>query len=92
MPNAQPSMVLKFPARDTRLEVTRATVKALAVQLRMSETAVVHFALARLAESMLTSYQRDMGPLTARELLVVRRSAKCDMPKGKLLSVEKLFE
>lgn len=85
------SLLLKFRTRDTRFGVTRDTVKALASELDVSETQVVHMALSKLAEEMLPSYERDEGPLTARQLASVRKAAKAGMPKGKVLDRQKLF-
>lgn len=85
------SLLLKFRTRDTRFGVTRDTVKALASELDVSETQVVHMALSKLAEEMLPSYEPDEGPLTARQLASVRRAAKAGMPKGKVIDRQKLF-
>lgn len=91
MSTVQDSMLLKFRAKDTRFGVTRDTVKALAVELDTTETAVIHMALSKLAEDMLPAYEQDAGPLTARELASVRRMAKRTLPKGKVLDVKSLF-
>ena len=91
MSTIQDSMLLKFRTKDTRLGVTRDTVKALAAKLDTTETQVVHIALSKLAEEMLPAYEQDEGPLTARELATVRRAAKKALPKGKVLDVKSLF-
>lgn len=87
----QDSMLLKFRSKDSRFGVTRETVKALAAELDTTETAVVHMALSKLAAETLPAYERDEGPLGARELASVRRRAKLTLPKGKVLSVQRLF-
>ena len=69
------SLLLKFRAKDTRLGVTRHTVRALASELDVNETQVVHVALRRLADSVLPAYEPDDGPLTAQQLVTIRRLA-----------------
>jgi hypothetical protein len=91
MSTIQDSMLLKFRKKDTQLGVTRDTVKALAAKLDVTETQVIHMALSKLAEEMLPAYEQDDGPLTARELVTVRRAAKKALPKGKVLDVKSLF-
>jgi hypothetical protein len=88
---SQNFMLLKFRAKDTRLGVTRETVKALAAELDTNETQVIHMALSKLAEEMLPAYEPDDGPLSARELTAVRRAAKKTLPKGKVVEVKSLF-
>jgi hypothetical protein len=85
------SLLLKFRSKDSRFGVTRDTVKALASELDVSETLVVHMALAKLAEETLPSYEPDDGPLTAREVARVRKAAKATLPKGKIVERLKLF-
>ena len=91
MPTVPQSLLLKFRAKDTRLGVTRKTVKALASELDVTETQVVHIALSKLAEETLPAYKPDDGPLTARQMASVRRIAKASMPKGKVLDEQSLF-
>jgi hypothetical protein len=91
MATTQDSMLLKFRAKDTRFGVTRDTVKALAAEMNTTETAVVHMALSKLADELLPAYERDAGPLSARELEGVRRVAQKTLPKRKVQDVQKLF-
>jgi hypothetical protein len=91
MPTLPQSLLLKFRAKDTRFGVTRETVKALASELDVTETQVVHMALSKLAEETLPAYEPDDGPLTARQMASVRRAAKARMPKGKVLNKQSLF-
>jgi hypothetical protein len=86
------NLLLKFRARDTRIGVTRGTVKALAQELDLNETQVIHMALARLAADVLPAYAPDDGPLTAAQVKALREDAKKHMPKGKTLSREVLFQ
>ncbi|HVZ45546.1 MAG TPA: hypothetical protein VHA82_17180 [Ramlibacter sp.] len=91
MASAGNSLLLQFRARNTRFGVTRETVKALASELDVSETQVIHMALSRFAEEVLPAYEPDDGPLTAAQLAALRKEAKAHMPKGKLLERQKLF-
>src|SRR5213594_4256768 len=50
MTAANDTLLVKFRSKDTRFGVTRRTVKALASELDVSETQVVHLALSRSAE------------------------------------------
>ena len=91
MPSIADSLLLKFRTKDSRFGVTRDTVKALAAELDVSETQVVHMALSKLAEQALPAYEPDDGPLSARQLASVRKAAKASMPKGKVLDKQTLF-
>lgn len=91
MPSIADSLLLKFRTKDSRFGVTRDTVKALAAELDVSETQVVHMALSKLAEEALPAYEPDDGPLSARQLASVRKAAKASMPKGKVLDKQTLF-
>lgn len=91
MPAATNSLLLKFRSKDTRFGVTRDTVKALASEMDTTETQVVHMALSKLAEEMLPAYEPDDGPLTASQLASVRKIAKSNLPKGKVLDKQSLF-
>lgn len=68
-------LLLRFPPSDCRFGVTRMTVTRLAEQLRLTETAVIHYALNRLAAELLPTSERDDGPLTAQELRTISRLA-----------------
>ena len=85
------SLLLKFRAKDTRLGVTRNTVRTLASEMDVSETQVVHIALSRLAETVLASYEPDDGPLSARQVGAVRKLAASRRPKGAVLDKQSLF-
>ena len=65
MTAATDSLLLKFRDKDTRFGVTRSTVKALAGELDITETQVVHMALAKFAEQLLPAYEADDAALTA---------------------------
>lgn len=80
------NLLLKFKSRDSSYGVTRETLKALAEELDVSETTVVHLALSRLAREVLPAYEPDDGPLTAADIKRVRKAAQPLLPKGKVLS------
>ncbi|MBK6648224.1 MAG: hypothetical protein IPG42_00030 [Betaproteobacteria bacterium] len=85
------NLLVKFRSKDTPFGVTRGTVKALAQELDMNETQVIHMALSRFAADVLPSYAPDDGPLTARASQALRQDADKHLPKGKTLSKEVLF-
>lgn len=87
-----PSLLVKFRPKDTRSGVTRDTVKALAAELDVSETQVVHLALSRFAHEVLPAYDADDGPLTAAQLTALRAGARQITPKGKSVRRQTLFE
>lgn len=84
-------LLIKFKAKDTSYGVTRDTLKAIAAEMDVSETMVVHLALSRLAKDVLPAYEMDEGPLSARDLAHVRRAAKPMLPKGKTLAKRSLL-
>lgn len=88
---ASENMLVKFRSKDTQFGVTRGTVKALAKELDLNETQVIHMALSRFATDMLPAYELDDGPLTAKQLAALRKDAAKHLPKGKTLSRETLF-
>lgn len=85
------NLLVKFRSRDTQFGVTRGTVKALAKELDVNETQVIHMALSRLAADVLPAYAPDDGPLTAKQITALRKDAAKHLPKGKTLSREALF-
>ncbi len=92
MPAVEPkNLLLGFRTRDTEFGITRATLKTMATQFDLSETQVVHVALARMAQDELPAYEADDGPLTARDLAAVKKIAAKSMPTGKVLSKTSLF-
>lgn len=91
MAAAAENLLVKFRSRDTQFGVTRGTVKALAKELDVSETQVIHMALPKFASDVLPAYAPDDGPLTAKQVRALREDAAQHLPKGKLLSRESLF-
>jgi len=85
-------LLARFRRKDRCVGVTRATVKALARRLDISQTKVVHLAPSRLAEETLPGYEADEGALTACRVGPPRKDAKGQMAKDKLLERNVLFE
>ena len=92
MASANDTLLVKFRSKDTRFGVTRRTVKALANELDISETQVVHLALSKFAEEVLPAYEPDEGPLSGQQLAALRKDVKEHLPKGKVLDRQNLFE
>ena len=85
------NLLVKFRSKDTQFGVTRKTVKALAKELDVNETQVIHMALSKFASDVLPAYAPDDGPLTAKQIAALRKDAAKHMPKGKTISKEALF-
>lgn len=85
------NLLLKFKSRDSSYGVTRETLKALAEEMDVSETTVVHLAISRFAREVLPAYEMDVGPLTAADIKRVRKAAQPMLPKGKVLSKRSLL-
>lgn len=66
-------ILLRYRDRDTAFGVTRKTTTRLAETLGLSETQVVHVALANLARQTLPRYEPDDGPLTDKQMTAIRR-------------------
>jgi len=67
-PSAAEGILLRYRDKDTAYGVTRKTTTKLAEALGLSETQVVHVALANLARQTLPRYEADNGPLTKEQL------------------------
>jgi len=86
----QPSgggILLRYRDKDTAYGVTRKTTTRLAETLGLSETQVVHVALAALARQTLPRYEADNGPLTRQQMDEIRRL----QPPGRMKVKESLF-
>jgi DNA-binding MurR/RpiR family transcriptional regulator len=57
-------ILLRYREKDSALGVSRETATRLAESLGVSETQVIHVALAQLARQTLPRYEMDNGPLT----------------------------
>lgn len=92
MSTTSDSLLVKFRSKDTQSGVTRGTVKAMAKELDMNETQVIHMALSKFANDVLPAYEPDDGPLKASQLKALLNDAKAHMPSGKSLSKATLFK
>ena len=84
-------LLIKFRSKEIQFGMTRTTVKAIAKELDVNETQVIHMALSKFATDVLPAYAPDDGPLTAKQVLALRKDAAKHLPKGKPLSCETLF-
>jgi hypothetical protein len=78
-------LLLKFRDKDTSYGVTRETLKALAAELDTTETMVVHLAVSRFAREILPAYEADDGPLSSPYLAWLKKVARTQLPKGKVI-------
>ena len=84
---AGPGILLRYRDRDSAYGVSRSTAIKLADTLGVSETQVIHVALAQLAIQTLPRYQIDNGPLTEEQMDEIRRL----QPAGRMKTRERLF-
>src|SRR6185436_12499696 len=80
-------ILLRYRDKDTAYGVTRKTTTKLAEALGLSETQVVHVALANLARQTLPRYEADNGPLTKEQMDAIRRL----QPPGRMKVKASLF-
>ncbi len=81
-------ILLRYRDKDTPYGVTRKTTAKLAQSLGLSETQVVHVALANLARQTLPRYAPDDGPLTPEQMAEIRRRVP---QRGFVSSKKRLF-
>ena len=80
-------ILLRYRDKDTAFGVTRKTASRLAKTLGLSETQVIHVALANFARQTLPRYEADNGPLTQEQMDEIRRL----QPPGRMKVIESLF-
>lgn len=80
-------ILLRYRDADTAFGVTRGTAGRLAETLGLTETQVIHVALAQFAKQTLPNYEPDDGPLTVRQRKAIRRL----QPTGRMKVTESLF-
>jgi hypothetical protein len=80
-------ILLRYRDKDTAFGVTRKTASRLAKTLGLSETQVIHVALASFARQTLPRYEADNGPLTQEQMDEIRRL----QPPGRMKAIESLF-
>ena len=85
-------LLLKFRERNSPYGVTRETLKTLSAEMGVSETMVIHLAVSKFAKEVLPHYAADDGPLSAADLRWVSKTARMQLPKGKVLSKKSLFQ
>lgn len=86
-PAATEGILLRYRDRDTAYGVTRKTATRLAASLGLSETQVVHVALASLARQTLPRYEVDEGPLGPGQMDAIERL----QPPGRMKVRKSLF-
>lgn len=85
------NLLLKFKSKNSPYGVTRETLKALADEMDISETMVVHLAISRFAKEVLPAYEADDGQLTAGDIARIRKAAEPMLPKGKAINTRSLL-
>ena len=80
-------ILLRYRDKDTAFGVTRKTTTRLADTLGLSETQVVHVALANLARQTLPRYELDDGPLTQAQ----KDASDRLQPPGRSKVIKSLF-
>ena len=80
-------ILLRYRDKDSAFGVTRETTTRIAQTLGLSETQVVHVALANLARQTLPRYEADNGPLTPEQMDEIRRT----QPPGRMKVKQSLF-
>jgi hypothetical protein len=80
-------ILLRYRDKDSAYGVTRKTAGRLAAALGLSETQVVHVALANLAQQTLPRYEIEGRALGARHKDEIRRL----QPSGRMKVKERLF-
>jgi hypothetical protein len=81
-------ILLRYRDSDTPFGVSRKTANKLARTLGLTETQVIHVALAQLARQTLPRYEPDDGPLTARQEKAIRKL----VPQDDIPAAETLFK
>lgn len=81
---APDALLMRFQPTDTASKVSRATLTRLAKQLGYKrESEVLHYAVRKLADEVLPTYEQDDGPLTPKQVAALKKA----VPQGKLKSV-----
>ena len=79
------ALLMRFQPVDTATKVSRATLIKLARQLGYKrESEVLHYAVRKLANEVLPTYEPDDGPLTAKQMAAIRKA----VPQTQLKSVK----
>ena len=81
------NVLLRYRDRDTPFAVSRKTATRLSDELGLTETQVIHLALAELAAKHLPQYPRDDGPLGANAMRAIAKR----VPQRKMVVTQRLF-
>ena len=84
---AASSILLRYRDADSEYGVSRETATRLAQTLGLSETQVIHVALAKFARQTLPQYEADNGPLTAAQ----EKAIEGLQPRGRMKVKASLF-
>ena len=83
---ASDALLMRFQPTDTATKVSRATLVKLAKQLGYKrESEVLHYAVRKLANEVLPTYEPDDEPLTDKEMAAIRKAAG-PVSSGRVLS------
>jgi len=85
------TLLFAFRPEDSHNGVTRATVKLLSSRLGMTETGLLHYALAKLRQEELPMYPLDDGPLTQEQVKSIQKIADEQAFKGPTISKRSLL-
>ena len=80
-------ILLRYRDTDSEYGVSRETANRLAQTLGLSETQVIHVALAKFARQALPQYEADNGPLTAAQ----EKTIEGLQPRGRMKVKASLF-
>ena len=80
-------ILLRYRDTDSDYGVSRETATRLAHTLGLSETQVIHVALAKFARQTLPRYEPDNGPLTAAQ----KKAIQLMQPHGRMKVKASLF-
>lgn len=81
------AVLLRYLDNDTAFGVSRNTITRLAKTLGLSETQVIHVALAQSARQTLPGYEPEYGPLTDAQKKEIERL----QPSGRMKVKASLF-
>jgi hypothetical protein len=74
------TLLLHYRAKDTPNGITRNTVLLVADSLGLTETQLVHQALAQFVARALPQYEPENGPLSERAIAAIRRRVNQNPP------------
>ena len=81
------AVLLRYRNTDSAFGVSRSTASKLAQALGLSETQVIHVALAQFARQTLPAYEPDDGPLTDAQYRAIKKL----VPQGRMKVTMSLF-